>query len=280
MDTIAAWIAHLSARLMCTTDTPRLEAELLLSRALGVSRAALLARLRDSVDASAVMPLLERRLNHEPLAYIFGEWEFFGLPFFVCPPLLTPRPETEHLVETALDRLSHIDRAMPRIADVCCGTGCVAVSVARHASRAFVYACDLRSDAVRVTRRNASRHGVSVACAQADLLGAIDCAGAAFDLVLANPPYVPEGEWAALSPVITKHEDRGALVGGPDGLALIRRLVPQARACLRPGGLLALEIGDGQYNAVAALLTAHGFVCLNCVHDLAGAKRVISGICP
>ncbi len=280
METAAECIARMSAPLKTVSDTPRLDAELLLSHALGMSRASLLARLREPVQTAPVAPLLERRLNYEPLAYIFGEWEFYGLPIIVQPPLLTPRPETEHLVEAALNFIGATGPKGPRIADICCGTGCVAVAIARHAPGAVVYAADIRPDALRVTQLNAARHQVALRCVQADLLTAMERDDPPLDIVVANPPYVPEGEWNMLSPVIIRHEDPGALLAGVDGLESIRCLIPQARRSLRPGGLLAIEIGDGQYDAAAELMAAQGFFELDCIRDLAGIRRIIRGSCP
>lgn len=276
---IAECIAEASAQLAPITDTPRLEAELLLAHALNITRARLLARLRDTADVAPLAPLLARRLNHEPLSYIFGEWEFFGLPFFVRRPLLTPRPETEHLVERALAWLSGCPKERPVVADVCCGTGCVAVSIGKHAPGASVFACDLRREAVTTTLLNAQRHELRVQCIQGDLLTAVNTVAPSFDLIVSNPPYVPEQEWGDLSPVITKYEDPLALLAGEDGLAVIRRIVPQAHCCLRPGGMLAMEIGEGQFDAVAALMRAHGFSNVAGVRDLAGIQRIISGVC-
>lgn len=272
--TVAAILSQSEQRLTAVTETPRLEAEMLLAHAMKISRAFLLARLREPFDAPDFEALMSRRLAHEPLAYIFGEWEFFGLSMLVSPPLLTPRPETEHLVERALAFLS--EQPGPcTVIDTCCGTGCVAVSIARSAQGHRVYASDIRLDAVEMAQQNAARHKVNVCCVQADLLSPF---AGPVDMITANPPYVPEREWADLSPVITRHEDPGALLAGADGLDVIRRLVPEAAGCLRPGGMLALEIGESQYAAVEALFLAHGFDSVQCDQDLAGIKRIISGV--
>ncbi len=278
-NTIADCIAKTSAQLASVTDTPRLEAELLLAHALGMSRAGLLARLRETVDAAPLAPLLARRLDHEPLAYIFGEWEFYGLPFWVQPPLLTPRPETEHLVETVLGHLAAQPPDAPcAVADLCCGTGCVAVAIAHHAPQATLYACDIRADAVETTRRNAQRHNTPVHAAQGDLFAALDTLCSRFDVVASNPPYVPAAEWDGLSPVITKHEDPGALLAGADGLDLVRRIIPGAYARLRDGGMLALELGEDQFHRTATIMDACGFENIQATKDLAGIDRIISGL--
>lgn len=272
--TVADILAKSADQLTPVTETPRLEAEMLLAHALNMSRASLLARLQESVDAPDFEVLLTRRLAYEPLAYIFGEWEFFGLSMLVTPPLLTPRPETEHLVERALAFLAG-QQAPCILVDTCCGTGCVATAIARNAPGHCVYAVDIRRDAVETAHRNAVRHHVTVHSLQGDFVAPfivpVDC-------IVANPPYVPDGEWDSLSPVITRHEDPGALLAGVDGLTCIRSLVPQAAHCLRPGGMLALEIGETQYDTVAALFRAHDFENIMCDRDLAGIKRIISGI--
>ena len=272
--TVADMLAKSAALLTPVTETPRLEAEMLLAHALNMSRASLLARLQESVDAPDFKVLLTRRLAYEPLAYIFGEWEFFGLSMLVTPPLLTPRPETEHLVERALNFLAR-QEASAVLVDACCGTGAVGVAIAHNAPGHSFCASDLRWDAVVTTRQNAARHHVSIECLQGDLVAPF---APPVDCIVANPPYVPEGEWETLSPVITRHEDPSALLAGPDGLDCIRRLIPEAVHCLRPGGMLALEIGETQYDTVAALFTAHGFEDITCDRDLAGIKRIISGI--
>lgn len=275
--TVADYIARTALLLEAITETPRLEAELLLSYALGVSRAVLLARLHDTVDTSHMEPLLERRLNHEPLAYIFGEWEFFGLPFFVKAPLLVPRPETEHLVEVALKFLAR-NKGPAKIADLCCGTGCVGIAIVHNSTGLTLYASDIRSDAVKTTQENAARHRTPVNCVQGDLFAPLDSLCRHFDVVVSNPPYVPDDEWAELSPVITKHEDPGALLAGKDGLDVIRRIIPAAYERLRTGGLLALELGESQYQTVAALMEAVGFNNVTATRDLAGIARIIAGI--
>lgn len=272
--TIADILSKSTDRLASVTETPRLEAEMLLAHAMKIPRAFLLARLRESFNAPGFEELLERRMACEPLAYIFGEWEFFGLSMLVTPPLLTPRPETEHLVERILAFLAE-QEAPCVVVDVCCGTGCVAAAVAHTAPRHHVYAVDIRRDAVETTRRNTARHHGNVQCVQGDLLSPFT---GPVDVVAANPPYVAESEWPGLSPVITRYEDPGALLAGVDGLDVIRRLVPDAVRCLRPGGMLALEIGETQYDAAAALFRAHGFEPVTWDRDLAGIKRIISGL--
>lgn len=279
--TVAAYLAQTTEKLKPVTETPRLEAELLLAHALGIKRSSLLAQLQESVKISQADKLLARRLEHEPLAYIFGEWEFFGMPFHVQAPLLVPRPETEHVVEVALQFLKERIRkstASLTIADLCCGTGCIAVALGYHAPNNRLYAVDIRSDAVATTKRNADRHNVTLHCIQGDLFAPLDTFCRSFDLILSNPPYVPKNEWPELSPVITQHEDPKALLAGTDGLDIVRRIIPAARERLKPGGMLALEIGDGQVESVTALMKNCGFEHVVATPDLAGIDRVISGL--
>ena len=274
--TIAACIARTALLLETITETPRLEAELLLSHALGVSRAVLLARLHDTVDTSCMEPLLSGVSDHEPLAIFLANGSF-STAFFCESPPLVPRPETEHLVEAMLNFLAR-NKGPAKIADLCCGTGCVGIAIAHNTSGVALYASDIRADAVETTCNNAARHGISINCSQGDLFAPLDSLCQCFDVVVSNPPYVPDDEWAELSPVITKHEDPRALLAGKDGLDVIRRIIPAAYDRLRPGGLLALELGESQYQTVAALMKAGRFENITATHDLAGIARIILGI--
>ena len=211
---------------------------------------------------------LARRARHEPVQYIVGEQEFFGLKFRVTPDVLIPRPETEHLVEAALART---DRdASLRIADVGTGSGAIAVALAHALPRARVTALDISPAALAVAQENAESHGVAIAFGflKSDLLEAV--AGERFDMIVSNPPYVAEGE--ELEPQVRDYEPGSALFAGPEGLDVYRRLIPQAQAALRPGGWLLLEIGHGQRDALAQLLAGWGNVSF--IADLQGIPRV------
>jgi release factor glutamine methyltransferase len=276
MVTVAERLAAAVEALTPVTDTPRLDAELLLAHTLGTTRALLLTRLREPFHAPEFGDLLSRRLNHEPLAYIFGEWEFFSLPFYCEAPFLVPRPETEHLVETVL---THIGDAPAKVLDLCTGTGCVAVSVAKNAPAAHVDAVDIHPGAVALTQKNATRHNVSdcVWVGEGNLVSGLDPAHQ-YDAISANPPYVADGDWEALPQVIQRHEDKGALLAGADGLDIVRRIVTDARDYLHPGGMLALEIGDDQAEAVCELLVQAKFRAVDSVDDLAGIPRIVHGL--
>ena len=275
MITLGERLANAARVLDHVTETPRLDAEILLAHALGIPRASLLARLRESLEAPEFEALLARRLAHEPIAYILGEWEFFGLQLAVEPPLLVPRPETEHLVEVVL---GFAGQQPVRVLDLCTGTGCVAVAVAHNAPEAQVLATDVNPRALAVAKANADRHGVSdrVAFALGDLFAALSHDAPLFDVVCANPPYVEDGAWDSLPPVVRLHEDPVALLAGSDGLDIVRRLASEATAYLRSGGLLAFEIGMGQYESVGEILSENGYEGVEVRNDLAGIERIVS----
>lgn len=273
MANLAERLGKAADALAAVTETPRLDAEILLAHALGIPRAQLLARLRDTVDVAGFDEFIERRLAYEPIAYIMGEWEFFSLPFHVEPPMLVPRPETEHLVETVL---SFVKGDSARILEIGTGTGCVAVSVAKNAPACHVTATDIRPETLELARRNARRHGVDgqIEFRVGDLFGALPERTRLYDVICSNPPYIEETSWPSLSPVVRLHEDPRALLAGPDGLDVIRRLVCEAAAYLRPGGMLAFEMGMGQYDRVRSVLVENGYENVEAHCDLAGIERV------
>jgi release factor glutamine methyltransferase len=262
------------------TDTPRLEAEVLLAHVLETSRAVLIAhheRPLTPAQLDQYQALVRRRAANYPLPYLTGRIEFYGLEFEVTPDVLIPRPETETLVDLALRRRP------ARVVDVGTGSGCIAVSLAVHLPEVTVYAVDVSPAALAIARRNAERHGVAerVRLLAGDLLGPLP---GPLDLIVSNPPYVPTDERAALPASVRDHEPRLALDGGPDGLALVRRLLAQAPAVLRnpapvtgcPGGGLLIEIGANQGEAASRLARAFFPHATVRVHpDLAGRDRVL-----
>jgi len=216
--------------------------------------------------------LVERRATREPLAYIVGTREFWGLDFEVSPAVLIPRPATELIVEGILDRFP--DRhARLRIADVCTGCGCVGVAIAHERPEAAIVATDISADALTVARRNAARHGVAdrVVFRKCDLLEGV---AGPLDAIVANPPYVIDNTAAALQPEVRDHEPAVALFGGADGLGLVTRLVADAPERLRPGGLLVFEFGFGQDVEIEALLaSAPDLTLVDVRRDLDGIAR-------
>ena len=297
--TIAAALASARQRLAAAgIDDAQIEAEVLLRHALsGISRAQLYARLQDALDpdtAARFEALLQRRLAREPSAYITGTREFLGYDFAVSPAVLIPRPETETLIDVAIDAVtarfgapsaqaregSHAPQAHPEralsIIDVGTGSGVVAVCLALGLPKATVYAIDASRDALAVAAANARRHGVydRITFIEGDLL---EPAPAPVDLIVANLPYVRTADIATLQPEVRDYEPRAALDGGPDGLNLIRRLLEVAPDYLQPGGAVCLEFGDGQADALMSIAGWRFPGALPRVHlDFTGRPRVLS----
>jgi release factor glutamine methyltransferase len=259
-------------------ESPRLDAELILAHVLGVNRAAVLARPDRRLTPKQLTQfrgLINRRGAREPLAYVVGQREFYGLEFAVNRHVLVPRPETELLVERAL-WLARQRPPVLEIADVGAGSGAIAVTLAVHLSQATIYALDESEQALAVTAQNARRHGVSerLRCLPGDLLEPL--AGRQVGLITANLPYVTTAEWEQLAPEIRDYEPRAALDGGPDGLSLIHRLLATAGGYLAAGGALLLEIGAGQGPAVSRLArTAIPQAAVNLYQDYAGLDRIL-----
>jgi release factor glutamine methyltransferase len=259
-------------RLAAASKNPRRDAELLLAHALGCSQVDLFThpeRLLSPAEADRFESFVSRRLASEPLQYITGVQEFFGLPFEVSPAVLIPRPETEHLVEAALQRLDH--ETDLRIVDVGAGSGAIAVTLAHALPQSRVVAVDLSPAALEVTGRNAQRHGVGdrVTLVLSDLLAAVD--GTGFDVVISNPPYIAEGE--VLEAQVANYEPHSALYAGPTGMEIYERLIPQAAQVLKPQGWLMMEIGYGQRSAVENLVRDWTHVAF--LDDLQGIPRVV-----
>jgi release factor glutamine methyltransferase len=270
LDTIGAALSYGATRLD-RSPTARRDAELLLMHVLGRDRAYLLTHPEaqlTSEQGARYEESLARRVRHEPIQYIIGEQEFFGLKFRVTPDVLIPRPETEHLVEAALAR---VDReASLHIADIGTGSGAIAVALAQALPQAQVTALDLSPEALVIAQRNATRHHVSgrIRICESDLLDAV--AGESFHMIVSNPPYVAEVE--VLEPQVRHYEPASALFAGVGGLDVYRRLIPQAQTALKPGGWLLLEIGHGQRDALAQLLA--GWNNVSFIADLQGIPRV------
>lgn len=253
---------------------PLREARLLLCHVLGVSHAGLEAHPEKKVspqDTARFQDLVARRAAGEPVAYLTGHREFYGMDFRVAPAVLIPREETELLVEIAL-------AASPRrVLDLGTGSGCLAIAVAKHLPQAEVTAVDASAAALDVARENAASHGVVVRFLHGDWY--VPVAGERFDLILANPPYVAEGD-AHLALGDVRFEPRRALAAGADGLDDIRRIVAGAAEHLAPGGRLYLEHGYDQAAAVASLFAGAGFSAIEQRRDLAGIVRVTGAILP
>jgi release factor glutamine methyltransferase len=258
-------------------DRARADAELLLMHLLGRDRAWLIGHSNDDIGSNHWEPyyeLLQRRRHGEPIQYIIGETEFYGLPFRVTPDVLIPRPETEHLVERVIGLAANF--SSPSIIDIGTGSGAIAVVLAHKLPSAQTTAIDFSAPALAIAHQNAEFNKVAncIRFLQGDLLSPV--ANEQFDLIVSNPPYIPEPDRPTLAVEVRDHEPSLALFAGPDGLDIYRRLIPQAFACLVPGGFLALEIGYNQSPAIANLLTASGFQNIQFLPDLQGIPRVAS----
>ena len=254
-------------------ERARRDAELLLMHTLERSRAWLIAHAEEELSgsqAAAYTALVSLRRKGEPIQYITGEAEFYGLPFLVTRDVLIPRPETEHLVEKALELAGRV--VSPRILDVGTGSGAIAVALAHKLPCAQIAAIDISSRVLAVAEENAKRNGVAVRFLLGDLLAPV--AGERFEIIVSNPPYVPTVDRDTLSVEVREYEPALALFAGGDGLDVYRRLIPAAFDALTPGGFVALEIGYGQSTAVEALLASAGFEQIVFVPDLQGIPRV------
>jgi release factor glutamine methyltransferase len=285
----------------------RLDAEALLLHLTGKSRAWLITHAADpfgGCTATQYAALIQRRLTGEPIQYITGEAEFYGLPFRVTRDVLIPRPETEHLVEQALALAPQAGapepaRSLPKgrvsetgesnkpaaptpaspissaqILDIGTGSGAIAIALAHHLPHARVTAIDLSRSALALAEENAERNGVAIRFLQGDLLAPV--AGESFHLIVSNPPYVADADRATLDPEVRDFEPHAALFAGADGLAVYRRLIPAAFAALVPGGWHVLEIGYGQAEAIRAFLQNAGFTGIQSTLDLQGIPRVLA----
>lgn len=261
-----------AAQLLATSPLPRAEARRLLAAVLGTSIEALVARPERPVDAPSAarfVALQARRAQGEPVAYLVGEKEFFGRRFAVSPAVLVPRPETEMLVETALQRLRRWPA--PRVLDLGAGSGCIAITLALECPAATVVAVDRSSEALQLAHGNAQRLGAGVEFLLGDWFEPVRTR---FDLIVANPPYV-----ARTDPHLAelRHEPSHALIGGADGLDDLRRIVGAATRHLNSGGWLMVEHGHDQGADVLRLFESAGFVEATTRRDLAGLERVCTG---
>jgi release factor glutamine methyltransferase len=256
-------------------ERARRDAETLLLHRIGKNKAWLMAHTEDEFAGCAAIGyagLLERRRRGEPIQYITGETEFYGLPFHVDHNVLIPRPETEHLVEKVLNLASQFGQ--PRIVDVGTGSGAIAIALACKLPTAQITATDLSASALHVARDNAERNRVTerIRFLEGDLLAPV--AGEQFEFVVSNPPYVAESDQGSLTVEVREHEPSMALFAGADGLDIYERLIPCARASIVAGGYLVLEIGYGQAANVAGLLRNSGFAGIEFIADLQGIDRV------
>ena len=249
------------------------DAALLLSHLTGRPPLALRLDEETVLDPSVIdsfKSLAEQRLSRIPLQYLLGEAPFYGRIFRVDSRVLIPRPETELLCEWALELLK--DHSSPRILDLCCGSGCIGITLKAELPSASVTLSDISPDALDLAAENASLLGADVALCRSDLLEAFS--GTSFDLIISNPPYIPSADCDTLQEEVLR-EPRLALDGGKDGLSVYRRIVREAFPRLSPGGFLLMELGIGEDEAVSALLSDYGYESIQIREDLSGIRRMI-----
>jgi release factor glutamine methyltransferase len=258
--------------------SPRLNSELLLMFTLACDRAYLYAhpeRELTTEEQARYEASIAQRVRGTPTQYITGHQEFWGMDFIVTPAVLIPRPETEHVIETVLDIARARSLAAPlRIVDVGTGSGCIALALAKELPQAEIHATDISSAALEIARANAARHQLEnrIHFHETDLLQGLEAN--AFDFVVSNPPYVGESEEDQVQLEVRKFEPRSAIFAGPTGLEIIERLIPQARAALKPGGWLVFEISGTIAQGVKRLLPDWSNVQIT--NDLQNIARVAS----
>ena len=257
---------------------PENDAALLLSYLTG--RPALELRLdsdseTDSALLSSFQGLAEKRMNRIPLQYLIGEAPFYRRYYIVDSRVLIPRPETELLCEWALDILK--DFRYPRVLDLCCGSGCIGLTIKAERPDAVVTLSDISSDALNVSAANACRLSLDVSICQSDLFSAFN--GSFFDMIISNPPYIPSDDCRRLQPEVM-NEPRLALDGGPDGCVLYRRIISSAGSVLSSGGKLLMELGINETVPISLLLSEYGFTGIEVRKDYAGIDRMILAVLP
>ncbi len=278
IDLITVATEHLRSR---GFDNARLEVERMLGSVLGLSRVELYLafdRTVDEADRDKFRALYRRRLNREPLQHILGETDFREVRLKTDRRALIPRPETELLVEIAIDFLR--ERERPLVADLGAGSGAIALSVAYEIPGARVIAVDLSDDALLLADRNVRQLGLdkSVTLLSGDMMEVLEGRGP-FDAILSNPPYIASAEIETLEPEVRDHEPRIALDGGPDGMDILRRIIRGAHRHLKPGGLLLLEFGEGQAEALRAEGERTGeYSTVEIVRDLTGKDRILKAV--
>jgi release factor glutamine methyltransferase len=263
----------------CGVESSRLDAQILMVAASGLTRADVIAGARNisAEQAAHFQAMVARRMSREPIAYIVGHKEFYSIEFEVNQSVLIPRPETELLVAAALESIAHVREA--RVLDIGTGSGAIAISIAVNAPQASVVATDISADVLEIANRNAFRHGVGdrVTLRRANCFEALDAGPqlGRFDLIVSNPPYVAEADLAHLEPEVRSFEPNIALIAGQDGLDFYRLIAAGAREHLHDAADLIIEVGAGQAPAVAKIFQERGFEIAGVLDDLGGLQRVV-----
>ena len=271
-----------TARLRATSPTPRLDVEILLAHVLGTTRERLYAipeRQLTADERARLHALVGRRAQNEPVAYLTGHRAFRDIELQLNEATLIPRPETETLVEVALEKLKELDGHALSLLDIGTGSGAVALAIAHEHPTVRVVGTDVQYRALEMARLNAGRLGLSarVAFLVSDLFDDLP-PGALFDVIVCNPPYIAAGDLAGTPPDVHRFEPHVALLGGPAGMDFYHRLVPAAPPFLRPGGWLALEIAEDKASEVRAVfMECHRYAPIEVHNDLGGGPRVVAG---
>ncbi|MDI6783066.1 MAG: peptide chain release factor N(5)-glutamine methyltransferase [bacterium] len=264
-------------------DSARLDSEVLLAYVLGYSRSELLVHSAQQLNSDQMvefLKLVQARKEHQPVAYLTGIKEFMGLDFLVTPEVLIPRPETEILVETTLQIISNLAKQKLRILDIGTGSGNIAISLAKQLELAEVVALDISEQAIAVAKQNAILHQVNdrIRFIKSALFDNISETENRFEIIVSNPPYIPEPEFEQLSLDIREYEPHQALTGGNDGLNIIRKIIQESADYLTQQGYLIMELGDGQAKKVRNLIeqsSQFDIQSTRFIFDLAGKERVV-----
>lgn len=270
-----------AAIMINNSDTPQLDAEVILSHILNKDRIYLYLNREKTLDEKTIeafFEMIERRKNGEPVSYITGTKEFMSLEFIVKPGVLIPRGDTEVLVEEVLKNIKGLKK--PIVVDVGCGSGAISVSIAKYKSDAVVYAIDIMDIPLETTRENAEKNGVldRVNIIKSNMLCSLDRAlYNKVDAVVSNPPYIKKEIIPTLMKDIKDYEPYEALCGGEDGLDFYRKITEESLNFIKPGGFLAYEIGHDQKEDVIKILDKAGFADIDCIKDFAGLDRVVAG---
>lgn len=266
----------------CGIEAYNLEARLIVAHAAGKSSAELMRDLHlytTSEVVSKVREYIERRIAGEPVAYITGSWEFYGLPMIVTPDVLIPRMDTEVLVNTAKELLTGY-KMDAKVLDLCCGSGCITCAVGHEMPATKLVAVDISPSALEICRKNIALNRLSARaiCMQADALSSPPMSIGQFDMIISNPPYIATAEIDTLDSSVKDHEPLWALDGGEDGLRFYKSIIKHWRTTLRPYGMLLFEVGEGQAGAVSEMLQAASFRSVFTRKDTLGVDRVVVGI--
>ena len=259
----------------------QLESRLLVAYAAGKSVSDLLRDMNlytTEEVADRVRSCIQRRLDGEPVAYITGTWEFYGIPLIITPDVLIPRMDTEALIDAVKEMLT--GRKMDaRVLDLCCGSGCIACAIGKELPATKLVAVDLSASALQVCRENIALNRLNsrIICMQADALSSPPLGLGQFDVIVSNPPYIPSAEILGLDTSVRDHEPIWALDGGEDGLKFYKGIIKYWRTALKPGGLIFFEVGEGEAEAVSAMLLSGGFSETEFRQDTGGCDRVVIG---